>query len=258
MSFKRVAIAFAFSVLLLYAGLIGSLFYFVKGGLFAQILVSERALFSIRLSLVTATIAALASIIIAVPAAYALSRFDFRGKEAVDTILEFPMIVSPAALGAILLIFFNNPLGEWIQRVGPRFVFAFSGIILAQFVTILGVAVRLIKSAMDEIPRRFEEVARTLGASHARAFFTLTLPLSKGGIAAASVLTWAKAVGEFGATITLAGSMAMSTETLPIAIYMRLANADIEGTVSLILILLLIGLSTLYGIRLILRKSTYA
>lgn len=258
MSFKRVSISFAFSVLLLYAGLIGSLFYFVKGGLFVQILVSERALFSIRLSLVTATIAALASIIIAVPAAYALSRFDFRGKEAVDTILEFPMIVSPAALGAMLLIFFNNPLGEWIQRVGPRFVFTFSGIILAQFVTTLGVAVRLIKSAMDEIPHRFEEVARTLGASPSRAFFTLTLPLSKGGIAAASVLTWAKAVGEFGATITLAGSMAMNTETLPIAIYMRLASADIEGTVSLILILLLIGLSTLYGIRLILRKSPYA
>ena len=167
---------------------------------------------------------------------------NFRGKSAVDTILELPMIVSPAALGAMLLIFFNNPLGLWIQDHGAQFVFTFYGIVLAQFVTICGVSTRLIKAAMDEIPVRYEAVARTLGASPGKAFLTITLPLSKRGIIAASILSWAKALGEFGATITIAGSMAMKTETLPIAIFMRLSSAEIEGTVVLILILVSIGL----------------
>ncbi|MFN3739883.1 MAG: ABC transporter permease subunit, partial [Thermodesulfovibrionales bacterium] len=141
------------------------------------------------------------------------------------------------------------------QNNYAQFVFTAYGIILAQFITTAGIATRLIKAAMDEIPHRYEDVARSLGVSPFKAFLTVTLPLCKNGIIAASVLTWAKAIGEFGATITIAGSMAMKTETLPIAIFMRLAGADIEGTVVLILILLAIGLSTLYGVRLLTRKA---
>jgi molybdate transport system permease protein len=166
------------------------------------------------------------------------------------------MIVSPVALGAMILIFFNTPAGLFVQEKGVQFVFTIYGIFLAQFITTVGIAIRLIKAAMDEIPPRYEEVARTLGASPAKAFFTVTLPLSKKGIVAASILTWAKALGEFGATITIAGSMAMKTETIPIAIFMRLANADIEGTVVLVLILIGIGLSVLYGVRLFVHGNT--
>ncbi|MFN3479147.1 MAG: ABC transporter permease [Thermodesulfovibrionales bacterium] len=255
MTFKRLSIFFAASVFALYAGLVLSLFYFWKGSLFVETLFSERTLFSIKLSLIAATIATILSLIIALPSAYALSRFDFKGRHIIDTILELPMIVSPAALGAMLLIFFNNPLGTWIQDNYAQFVFTAYGIILAQFITTAGVATRLIKAAMDEIPQRYEDVARSLGASPFKAFLTVTLPLCKNGIIAASVLTWAKAIGEFGATITIAGSMAMKTETLPIAIFMRLSTADIEGTVVLILILVAIGLTTLYGVRLLTKKG---
>lgn len=254
MSFKKLSIFSAISVFILYAGLILSLFYFYRKGLFLETLLSERTLFSIRLSLYTASIATLFSVIIALPAAYALSRFDFKGRQMIDTILELPMVVSPAALGAMLLIFFNNPIVVWIQDKGFQFVFTLYGIVLAQFVTTAGIATRLIKAAMDEIPQRYEDVARSLGASPLRAFFTVTLPLSRKGIVAAAILTWAKALGEFGATITIAGSMAMKTETLPIAIFMRLSIADIEGTVVLILILVTIGLGTLYGVRLFSKK----
>ncbi|MFN3467904.1 MAG: ABC transporter permease subunit, partial [Candidatus Brocadiales bacterium] len=121
-----------------------------------------------------------------------------------------------------------------------------------------GIATKLIKVAMDEIPRRYEEVARSLGASPVKAFFTVTLPLAKRGILAGAILTWAKALGEFGATITIAGTMPMKTETLPIAIFMRLATADIQGTVILILILIAISLPILFGVRLIFRKQLYA
>ncbi|MDQ7784669.1 MAG: ABC transporter permease [Desulfomonilaceae bacterium] len=258
MTFKGISIACSFTTFGLYAVLILSLFYFFRTETLWDALFSERTLFSIRLSVVAATISTFLSVLIAVPSAFALSRYDFAGKKAVDTILELPMIVSPAALGAMLLIFFNNPLGLWIQDHGVQFVFTFYGIVLAQFVTVCGVSTRLIKAAMDEIPVRYEAVARTLGASPGKAFLTITLPLSRRGIVAASILSWAKALGEFGATITIAGSMAMKTETLPIAIFMRLASAEIEGTVVLILILVSIGLSILYIVRILSRGDSYA
>lgn len=258
MSFKRVSIISAFCVFILYAGLIFSLLYFYKTKHFMDVLLSERTLFSIRLSILAATAATLLSLIIAVPSAYALSRFSFKGKNAIDTILELPMIVSPAALGAMILIFFNNPLGFWIQENIEGFVFAVPGIILAQFVTTAGITTRLIKAAMDEIPQRYEDVARSLGATPAKAFFTVTVPLAKRGIIASVILTWAKALGEFGATITVAGSMAMKTETIPVAIFMRLSSADIEGTVVLILILIGIGIGVLYGIRIFSKEIHHA
>lgn len=258
MTFKRLSIAFSFFLFLLYTLLILSLFYFYREGLFGDILFSERTIFSIRLSIIAATFSTFLSVCIAIPSAYALSRHHFRGKRLIDTILELPMIVSPAALGAMILIFFTTPLGEAIQERTVQFVFAFSGIVIAQFFTTAGIATRLIKAAMDEIPHRYEKVARSLGATPLKAFLTVTLPLCKKGIFASAILTWAKALGEFGATITVAGSMAMKTETLPIAIYMRLAGADIEGSIVLILLLLSIGLGILYLVRLITGGWRYA
>lgn len=249
MHFHRIAICAALAILSFYASLILSLGYFFDADRTFSIWLSSRTLFTIKLSLAAATLAATLAVSLAAPAAYALSRFEFRGRLATDTLLEFPIIVSPAALGAILLIFFNNPLGEWIQERLVTFVFAFSGIVLAQFVTVLGIATRLVKTAIDEIPTEYERVARTLGAGPFRAFATTTLPLAKRGLFAAFVLSWAKAMGEFGATITIAGTMAMRTETLPIAIYMRLSGADIEGTVALIVLLLAIGLGSLFLVR---------
>lgn len=251
----RASIAAALAVLALYAGLIGSLAWFIDGDTLGGTLFSERTFFSVRLSLAAATVATALALLLAIPAAYALSRYEFAGKQAAETVLEFPIIVSPAALGAIILIFFNNPLGEWIQENAVYFVFGFAGIVLAQFVTILGLAVRMLKAAFDEVPVELETVARTLGASPRHGFFTVTLPLAKNGLVAAFILTWAKALGEFGATLMVAGSMAMRTETLPIAIFMRLSSADIEGTVALILVLVAIGLAALYVARRLLARG---
>jgi len=257
MSFKRIAISFGFLIFFLYVGLVLSLFYFYEGPLFLETLFSKRTLFSLRLSLIVATSATVLSVFFALPAAYALSRYKFFGRQVIDTILELPMIVSPVALGALILIFFNTPAGNFLQQKCIQVVFTVYGILVAQFITTVGIATRLIKAAMDEIPIRYEDAAKTLGASPLKAFLTVTLPLSRQGIIASSILTWAKALGEFGATITVAGSMAMKTETLPVAIFMRLANADIEGTAVLVLILIGIGLGVLYGVRIFTRKQSY-
>jgi len=246
---RRTGIVAALSVLLLYGGLFLSLVWYLDPSTLWGILSSPRTFASIKLSLIAATTATLSALLVAAPAAYALSRHPFPGRRVVDTLLEFPIIVSPAALGAIILIFFTNPAGEWLQESVIRFVFTPAGIVLAQFITILGVAVRTIKSAFDEVPVEMETVARTLGATPTRLFLTVTLPLARNGIIAAFIISWAKAMGEFGATLMVAGTMAMRTETLPIAIFMRLSTADIEGSVALILVLLLIGLSSLFIAR---------
>lgn len=258
MNLRRATIGAAFAILLLYGGLIVSLGWFLDAGTVAATLRSERTLFSIRLSLSSATLAAMLALLLAVPAAYALSRYRFPGRELIDTLLEFPVIVSPAALGAMLLIFFNNPFGDWIQDHLVRFVFSMAGIVLAQFVTVLGVAVRVLKTSFDEVPAELETVARTLGAPPWYVWTTVTLPLVRRGLIAAFVLSWAKALGEFGATIMVAGTMAMRTETLPTAIYMRLAGADIKGTAALIVILVTLGLTALYAARRLLGRAVHA
>jgi molybdate transport system permease protein len=233
-------------------------FLFYKGSLFSEILFSERTLFSVRLSLTTATAATIISVLIALPSAYALSRFNFFGRQIIDTILELPMIVSPVSLGAMILISFNTPAGQFVQERGMQFVFTVYGIVLAQLVTTAGIAIRLIKAAMDEIPQDYENAARTLGATPTDVFFSVILPLSKRVLSRPLFSRGQKQWGNSGATITIAGSMAMKTETLPVAIFMRLAGADIEGTAVLVLILITIGLGVLYGVRLFAGKKSYA
>ena len=238
------------ALFLFYAVLILSLLTFFEGPRFLEVLLSPDTLFSIRLSLLAATAAMILAVAVGLPAAYALSRFSFPGKKMVDTFLELPLIMSPVALGAALLVFFNTSLGNVIQERGIFFVFEFPGIVLAQFATIAGLATRLMKTALDEISPRYEAVARSLGSSAWEAFRRVTLPLAFRGILSAMILCWAKAVGEFGATVMLAGTMAFKTETMPVAIFMSLASADIPKTIILILILAGIGLAALYAVRL--------
>jgi molybdate transport system permease protein len=251
MSVFKTSVLAAFLLFFFYAALIFSLLTAFEGKGFWELLLAPGTLFSIRLSLTAATLASILAVAVGLPAAYALSRRNFFGKKVVDTILELPMIMSPIALGAALLIFFNTRAGEAIQSRGILFVFEFPGIVLAQFATIAGLATRLMKTALDEITPRYEAVARSLGSSAWQAFWHITFPLAFRGLVSAMILCWAKAVGEFGATVTLAGTMAFKTETMPIAIFMALASADIPKTIILILILAGIGLIALYAVRLL-------
>lgn len=247
-SFAPTVVA-AWAVLVVYAGLIAAALTFVEPGGLLSVLSSSRTWYSVRLSLGAATAASVLGLLCALPAGYALSRYRFRGRGWVETVLELPMVVSPAALGAMLLMAFSHPAGQWLQEHAVRFVFTVAGVVLAQFVTVLGMMVRLAQTAFDGVPVELETVARTLGASPARVFRTVTLPLARRGLAAALVLGWAKALGEFGATIMIAGTMAMRTETLPIAVYLRLSAADLPGAAALIVLLVIAGLGALICVR---------
>jgi molybdate transport system permease protein len=234
---------------LLFAGIIVSLMAYTDWDTLVATLISPEILFAIRLSLITATISTTLAMLAAIPVAYAISHFEFPGKSIVDTILDLPIVISPIALGAALLVFFNTPIGVGIENKLIRFVFEVPGIILAQFMVITALAVRLLKSTFDSIDPRYEQVGRTLGCTKLAAFCTVTLPLAKNGLIAAAILTWARAIGEFGATVTLAGATKQKTETLPIAIFLNLATADVEKAVAVIFILIAIAVVALVFLR---------
>jgi len=234
---------------LFFVGLVVSMLAYVDGRTLLRALLSEEVLFAIRLSLVTATLATILSLAVAIPAAYAISKGRFPGKGIVDSLLDLPIVISPIALGTALLIFFSTPVGGLIDARVLKVVFAKPGIVLAQFTVVSALATRLLKSTFDDIDPRYERVARTLGCSKLEVFFKVTLPLARNGLIAAFVLTWARAVGEFGATVTLAGATTMRTETLPIAIYLSLASADVGKAVAVTLILIAMAVSALIAVR---------
>jgi molybdate transport system permease protein len=236
-------------LVLFFVIIIVSLLTYTNWSTIASSLVSAETLYAIRLSLITATITTILAIAIAVPVAYAISKNNFFGKSLVDSLLDLPIVISPVALGAALLVFFNTPVGAAINNDLIRFVFSVPGIVLAQFTVVSALAIRLLKSTFDSIDLRYEQVGRTLGCSKPGAFFRVILPLAKDGLIASSILTWARATGEFGATVTLAGATAMKTETLPIAISLSLSSANIGSAVALIIILVVISLAALLIIR---------
>jgi molybdate transport system permease protein len=245
----RAATISALVVLVVFiVGIMISMLTYSSWASFISAIFSSEILFAVKLSLFTATIAAIISVFIAIPVAYAISKYSFPGKDIIDSLLDLPIVVSPIALGAALLIFFSTPVGANIND-HVRFVFAVPGIIIAQVTIVSALAIRLLKSTFDGIDARYEQVGRTLGCSKPEAFFRITLPMAKNGIIASGILTWARALGEFGATVTLVGAMAMRTETLPIAIFLNLAATDIDKAIAVVFILILIAIVALFIIR---------
>ncbi len=247
--FDPASLGVALLLALFFIFVIASMAWYTNFSTFTSALFSQEIMFAIKLSVITATIATIICIIVAIPTAYAISRAKFPGKNIVDALLDLPIVTPPIALGTALLIFFNTPIGEPIENHFISFVFQQSGIILAQFTVISALAVRFMKVTFDSISPRYESVARTLGCSKGQAFFNVMLPLAKKGLLATIVLVWARALGEFGASVTLAGATRMKTETLSIAIFLNLATADIEKAIAVIFILIIIGIIVLVLIR---------
>jgi molybdate transport system permease protein len=248
-TFMLVSMGSLVFIILFLLGIIISMISYVNLSTFASTLTSDEVLFSINLSIFTATLALAMSIAIGVPAAYALSRTDFPGKSIIETILDIPIVMPPISLGAALLIFFSTPLGITIQQHTIQFVFEPAGLVLAQFTIISALAIRLMKDAFDNINPRYEQAARTLGCNRLYAFAYVTLPLARNSLLSSIILCWARAVGEFGASVMLAGATRMKTETLPIAIFLQFGVADITKAVTTVFILIVISVAVLLAMR---------
>jgi molybdate transport system permease protein len=216
---------------------------------------NKEILFAVKLTLFTATVSSAIAMLFSIPIGYMLARYNFIMKNIIDAILYLPLVISPIALGAMMLIFFNTPMGRFFENNLFRVVFEVPGIILAQFIVIVGLSISLSRAVFEYIDPVYEDIARTLGATKFYAFRKIILPIGGKGLISAFLLTWARAVGEFGATVTLAGATTMKTETLPVAIYLSFASADIYSVCILILISLSISLSILFFIRKLYARS---
>jgi len=162
-----------------------------------------------------------ASLPFAIAAAFVLARRDFPGKTLVDAVVHLPLVLPPVVVGFMLLELFGRrgPIGSLLEPLGIVFAFRWTGAALAAAIMGFPLMVRAIRLSIQAIDTRIELAARTLGASPARVFFNVTLPLAWPGLVTGTVLAFARALGEFGATITFVSNIPGETQTLPLAIY---------------------------------------
>lgn len=211
---------------------------------------------SLKLTFLTCTISAILSLFFAVPIAYSLSRFRFRGRTLIDTLLDIPIILPPLVVGLSLLILFNqfpsanHSIEDWLNKHGMAVTFHVPAIILAQFTVAAAFAVRSMKNTFDQISPRAEQIAMTLGCSHSQAFWKVTLPQANRGMIAAGVLAWARALGEFGPILIFAGATRGRTEVLATSVFLEINIGNLAGAASVSLILITLAVATILIVRL--------
>jgi molybdate transport system permease protein len=224
--------------------------------------ITPEEIVAIKLSLRVASVAVVASLPVAILVAYVLSRGRFKGKVLLDGLVHMPLVLPPVVTGYALLILFGRrgPLGAFLEQTfGLVLSFRWTGAALAAAVMSFPLMVRAIRLSMDAIDRRSEEAAATLGASPVWVFATVTLPLAFSGIVAGTVLAFAKALGEFGATITFVSNIPGETQTIPAAIYSYTQTPDGDaGALRLSLIAVAISFAALIVSELLVRRSGQA
>lgn len=204
--------------------------------------------YAIKLSLFSCSVTALLSVLVAVPLGYLLSRYTFPFKQAVDAIVDIPIILPPLVVGLSLLIFFQTSAGRGIERIIPM-TYAIPGIILAQFMVACAFAVRTMHATFNELGPRKEHVALTLGCTQAQAFWRVVLPEARRGILVALTMSWARALGEFGPIMIFAGATSMRTEVLPTTVFLQLSVGHIETAVAVSLIMVVTSVAFLLLVR---------
>ncbi|WP_024759251.1 ABC transporter permease [Streptomyces exfoliatus] len=220
-------------------------------GAFAAHLTDPDTVQALKLSLVVSFWALGLSLLLGVPLAWLLGRVPFRGKAIVRSLVLLPMVLPPTVGGVALLLAFGRRglLGPWLESTfGVTLPFHTSGAVLAATFVAMPFLVISLEGALGGLRPRYEETAASLGASPVRVFFTITLPMVAPGLLAGAALTWARALGEFGATITFAGNLPGTTQTLPLQVYLLLQEEP-EAATSVSLLLLAIAMAVLVALR---------
>lgn len=203
------------------------------------------------LSLQTATIATVVCIALGVPLAWLLARVEFPGRRIVRALVTVPLVLPPVVGGVALLLVLGRRglIGGWLDETfGITLPFTTAGVVVAEAFVAMPFLVIAVEGALRGADVRYEEAAATLGASRWTTFTHVTLPLVAPGVAAGAVLCWARALGEFGATITFAGNFPGRTQTMPLAVYLAL-ETDLDAAIVLSLILLAVSIGILATLR---------
>jgi molybdate transport system permease protein len=216
-----------------------------------RIVVESQVVDALRLSLLCASAATLISLVLGVPLAWVLARARLRGIGLLRALVTLPLVLPPVVGGVALLLAFGRVglVGQYLHGwFGITLPFTTPGVIVAETFVAMPFLVVTVEGAFRAADRGYEEAAATLGASRMTVFRRVTLPLIGPSLVAGSVLCWARALGEFGATITFAGNFPGRTQTVPIAVYLALEQ-DPEAAIALSLVLLAVSVAVLVGLR---------
>ncbi len=213
---------------------------------------------ALRLSVVTSLSSLVVAIVLGTPLAYLLARRQFRGAAVVDTLIDLPMVLPPTVAGVALLMAFGRRgvVGAWLDLIGVQISFTTLAVILAQSFVSIPFYIRAARAGFQSVDQELERVAYTLGHSPLSTFLRVTVPLAFPALLGGAVMTWARALGEFGATIMFAGNFLGRTQTMPLAIYMAM-ESDLTVALVLSMILILISFSVLFIVRTLLHRSPF-
>lgn len=216
---------------------------------------------AMRLSLTTTTISLSVVLVLGTPLAYLLGLHSFRGKNLVETVIDLPMVLPPAVAGLALLMAFGRRglVGEYLDRhFGITIGFTTTAVVLAQIFVSAPFYIRSARAGFARLDKGMEEAAADLGASPVRVLSSVTFPMARPALGAGAVLAWSRALGEFGATIMFAGSIAGRTETMPLAVYGRYEAGDLNTALLLSVILVICAMLVLLSVRLANRDNPIA
>jgi len=205
---------------------------------------------ALRLSLVTSLAATAIAFVLALPVAWVLATLSFPGKRAVEVLIDLPMVLPPTLAGFALLMAFGRAglAGRALGALGIQLPFTTAGVIVAQVFMAAPFLVGPARAGFAGVERRLLDAAATLGASESFTFFRVALPLAAPAVLAGVAMGWARALGEFGATITFAGNLPGTTQTMPLAVYVAL-QSDLDRAVALSVVLLVMAFALLVGLR---------
>ena len=213
---------------------------------------------ALGLSILTSSCSLLLALLLGTPIAYLLARLRVRGMVLLDTLIDLPMVLPPTVAGVALLMAFGRRgvLGEWLDVVGIHISFTPVAVVLAQSFVSAPFYIRAARAGFQSVDQELERVAYTLGHSSLSTFFHVTIPLAFPALLSGAVMAWARALGEFGATIMFAGNMIGRTQTMPLAIYTAM-ESDLTVALVLSLMLITVSFTVLFVVRLLLHRSPF-
>jgi len=210
---------------------------------------------AMRLTVLSCTAAALLSVWVGTPLGYLLSRYSFRGRWIVDTLVDIPIVLPPLVLGLSLLILFHQPIfglqleSTFRDSFGIPIAYSWRAVVLAQFAVACAFSVRTMRVTFDQMNPRAEEVARTLGCTRGQAFLQIALPQARRGIITAFTIAWARALGEFGPILVFAGTTRMRTEVLSTSVFLELSTGNLDAAVAVSLMMVFLAVAVLLVLR---------
>jgi molybdate transport system permease protein len=221
------------------------------GGSLASSLVSPAVLDAVGLSLLTTTASLLVTVAIGLPLAFVLARRSFPGKRLAEIVIDLPIVLPPSVAGLALLLVFGNRglLGSPLAVLGWSIPFTTVAVILAQTFVSAPFFVRSARAGIAGVDRDLEDAARVDGASERQVFRAVTIPLASSALAAGLVMSWARALGEFGATIMFAGNVEGRTQTLPLVVYAEFGAGNLDAAIAAAAVLVLAAFGVLAAVR---------